>query len=56
MTYTLKYEPLTIHLSDETYKFIKSESKNLGRSMEDLAQCAVEEYCLDIMKNKRVSK
>ena len=47
-------EPIAIHISDETRNFLEREAERLGRSVSDLASCAVEEYCLSLMK--RVSK
>ncbi len=47
----MQIDPILIFLSDETYKFIQGESERLGRSMRDLAECAVEDYCNGITKN-----
>lgn len=43
---------LNVLVDDDTASFLKKQSEQLGRKVEDLAECAITEYCLDLMRKQ----
>jgi len=44
---------LSVYIGPETEKFLKEQAEKLGRTVEDLAECAVAEYCLSIANRQQ---
>lgn len=43
---------IQVYVGPETEKFLKEQAEKLERTIEDLAECAVTEYCLNIASRR----